>query len=238
VGKIGILVTFLALISAMRCYSANWDDAAAALPFGQAVASAPASLASIGKPAAPSIPDTDFKKWFSTDPSADPYAPTVWAEIAAVTATAGNQAGWTAVCGKISAAAGADRTASPALGALACSDAPAVTAIQQFAVDLLAEQAAIALWIDHAPDASIPGITSRQGQVRLDCATLVVVAATVPASPFAGACTRVADTAYLAGDAQTTFKAIGDAYALVAGEIARQSPAIVGEPVYFDSKPK
>ncbi len=237
-GRIGILTTLLALIAAARCYSANWDDAFAALPFAQTAASAPASLASIGKPAAPSVPDTDFKKWFSTDPAADPYDPAVWSAIASITATAGNQAGWTEVCKKVGTAVGADRTASSALGALACSDAPAVTAIQGFAVDVLAAQAAVALWIDHAPDASTAAIASRQAQVRLDCGTLVLASQAGTGAPFSDACKKAADTAYLAGDVKTTFTVLGDAYALVAGEIARQSPKVAQDPVYFDTKTK
>ena len=237
-GRLGILATLLALITATRCYSANWDSAVAALPFTQSAASAPASLASIGKSAAPSLPDSDFKKWFSTDPAADPYDPLVWADIASATATAGNQAGWAAVCAKVGAAAGSDRAANPALAALACSDAPAVTALQQFAVDVLAAQAAVALWIDHAPDASVPAIASRQAQVRLDCGTFILAAGASAGSPFSAACAKAADTAYLSGDGKTTFTALGDAYALVAGEIARQSPKVAQAPVYFDTKAK
>jgi hypothetical protein len=238
VGRIGILATLLALITAARCYSANWDAAVASLPFPQAATSAPASLASIGKSAAPSVPDTDFTKWFSTDPAVDPYDPAIWTAITAVAATAGNQAGWTAVCAKVGGAAGSDRTANPRLGALGCSDAPAVTALQQFAVDLLAAQASVALWIDHAPDASVPAITSRQAQVRMDCDTLVpgLGAAAVP--PLSTACTGALNTAYLSGDGNTTFTALGDAYALIAGEIARQSPKVAQSPVYFDTKSK
>lgn len=236
--RIGILATLLALITAARCYSANWDSAVAALTFTQVAASAPASLDSIGKSAAPSMPDADFTKWFSTDPAADPYDPRVWADIASVTATARNEAGWTAVCAKVGAAAGADRTLKPALGALGCSEAPAVTSLQQFAVDLLEVQAAVALWIDQAPDASVPGIASRQAKVRLDCTTLVQPLAASAGSPFTVACARAGDGAYLTGDAKTTFTALGDAYALVAAEIARQSPKVASTPAYFDTKPK
>lgn len=236
--RIGILATLLALITATRCYSANWDDAVAALPFPQVAASAPASLASIGKSATPSLPDTDFTKWFNSDPAADPHDPVIWTAIAAVTATAGNQAGWTAVCAKIGAAAGSDRTVNPRLGALGCSDAPAVTALQQFAVDLLAAQASVALWIDHAPDASVPAITSRQAQVRLDCDTLVAGLGAAAVPPFSTACTGALNPAYLSGDGDTTFTALGDAYALVAGEIARRSPKVAQSPVYFDTKSK
>jgi len=236
VARIGIIATLIGLITLMRVYGANWDNAFASLPFTQSAAAAPASVASIGKAAAPSLPDTDFKTWFSTDPSVDPYDAPTWTAIAAMTANAGDQPGWTQVCKKVDSAAGADRTANPLLGALACSDSPAVTALQQFAVDLLSAQAMVALWVDHAPGTSTAAIAAREAQIRTDCATIVPAAQGDASSPLSTACSRAADTAYLSGDAKTTFTALGDAYALVAAEIAKESPKVAQDPVYFDTK--
>jgi len=236
VGRLGIIAVVLALLGAGRCYTANWDDAAASLPFAQAGAPPPKSLESIGKPAAPTIPDIDFKKWFSTDPAADPYDATIWGQVAAVTAEASNQAGWTEVCKKVSSAAGGDRGASPLLGALACSSDPAVTRLQQFAVQLLSTRAALALWIRGAPGIGSGTVRAHQAEVRLTCAGDVVAREAGPSTPFGQACAKAMDNAYAAGDGKTSFTALGDAYTLVAAELAKRSPKVAQEPAYFDAK--
>ena len=234
VGKIGILALALVLLGTSRCY-ANTDWENAKIPFlsGGAGATTPESVGAIGKPAEPALPETDFARWFSTDAAADPLDPVVWKAIDAFFASASTFAGWADACKKAGTAAGADRTAKPKLGALACSDNANVTLIQQFALQLLGTQAEVALWVRGVPGHGTAGIAGRQGELRLMCAVDVVGREGGTVSPFAEACTKALDQSYRTGGGATTFTVLGEAYTLIASEIAKRDPTIDAEAVTF-----
>jgi hypothetical protein len=137
------------------------------------------------------------------------------------------------VCKKAGEAAGADRSAGPKLGALACSDDPTVTQFQQFAVHLLAAQASLALWMKGDVSASLSAIQGRQSELRVLCETSIVARQGAADTPWSQACTKAVDASYLSGDGPATFTALGDAYGLVAEEIAKLDATIDAQPGYF-----
>ncbi len=235
-GKSGIFLVALMMLGTVKCYGADL----ASLPFVASKAApppAPAYVAAIGTPAAISLPEIDFKKWFTGETTADapidPYSPAQWQEVDAFFAVARTQAGWTEACKKASAAAGADRAANAEVGVLACSADPAVTPIQQFAVQILGTRAEVALWIRGVPGHSIGGISGRQGALRLACAVDVITREGGADSAYAQACKLALATAYAAGDGKATFDALGEAYKLVATEVAKRDPKTASEPAYF-----
>ena len=239
VGKIGILAVALLLLGSARCYSrTDWENAKIPFLSGSPVVSAPASVGSIGKPAEVALPETDFAKWFSIDPKADPYDPTVWIAVDRFFASASTPAGWADACKKAGAAAGADRVAKPELGALGCSDQPNVTLIQRFGVQVLGTRAEVALWVRGVPGHGNAGIQGRQGELRLMCVVDVIAREGGPGSVFAQACAKALDQAYTVGDGNTTFVALADAYKLVAAEVARRDPTIDPEPAVFGADAK
>jgi hypothetical protein len=234
VGKIGILALALLLLGTSRCYAnTDWDNAKIPFLSGGGGTATPESVGAIGKPADAALPETDFAKWFSTDATADPYDPAVWKAVDAFFASASTSAGWADACKKAGAVAGAERTARPEIGALACSDNANVTLIQRFALQLLGVRAEVALWVRGVPGHGTAGIEGRQGELRLMCAVDVVGREGGTASPFAEACTKSLDQSYRAGGAASTFIALGQAYAVVAAEIARRDPTVDAEPVTF-----
>ncbi len=226
-----------ALLLSARCYNADLGGTLSGLPVVGAMVAPPPSIPSyvtaLGTSAAVQLPDTDPAKWFTADPAADPYDAAKWTAVSQFLANAGDQAGWTQVCKKVAAAAGADRGAKPDIGALACSADPSVTRLQQLAVQVLETQAAVALWIKGAPGGSLGAIQGRQGEIRLLCG--VDTAARQGAdSPFLQACAKALDASYAtANDSKTTFTALGEAYTLVAAEIAKRDPKVAQEPGYF-----
>ena len=240
-GKIGFVLVILALIGTARCYNADLAKSLAGVPIvGPLVeppATVPAYVNTIGTPAASALPETDFATWFPVDPAADPYNPATWKAIQSYMAHAHTQAGWAEVCKKIGEAAGGDRSAKPALGALSCSSDGTVTEFQQFAAQVLATRAAVALWVKGAPGGALGGIQGRQGEIRLLCAT-TVLARQGPTSPWTSACAKALDTSYLAGDGAATFAALGEAYTAAAAEIAKLDPTVDPEPGYFGDAPK
>lgn len=240
-GKVGLVAVVLALLATARCYSADLAGALAGVPIVGPMVSPPAStpgyVSNIGKPATATLPETDFSKWFTLD-APDPYDVTLWTSIESFLANTTTQAGWTEACKKVSAAAGSGRSANPPLGALACSGDGTVTQLQGFAAKLLAAQAMVALWLKGAPGASTGAIQARQGAIRLACAVDVVARQGGSGSAFAQACAKALGVAYLSGDGATTFTALGEAYRLVAGEIARLDPTIDPEPGYFGGETK
>ena len=241
VGKIGLVLVVLALVNTARCYNADLARSLAAAPIvGPMIdppAKTPAYVSVVGTPAASALPETDFATWFPAEPAKDAYDPVVWKAIQGYMAHAGTQAGWTEVCKKISGAAGSDRSASPALGALACSDDGTVTEFQQFAAEVLATRAALALWVKGAPGGAVGGIQGRQGKIRILCST-TVLARQGAASPWGAACTRALDNSYLSGDGAASFAALGEAYTAAATEIAKLDPTVDAEPGYFDDAKK
>ena len=241
-GKIGLLVVVLALFGSVRCYNADLAASLGGLPIvGPMVAppaSAPAYVNAIGTPVASALPEADFAKWFPAEPTADPYNPALWNGVEAYMTAAGTQAGWAEVCKKIAGAAGADRAASPLLGALACSDDGSVTQFQRFAVEVMAARGSVALWLTGAPGGTLAAIQGRQGELRVLCTSSLVSRQGTANSPWPGACAKALDIAYLTNDGATTFAALGEAYRIAATEIARLDPTIDQAPGYFGAPVK
>lgn len=240
-GKLGLFVVVFALVTTARCYHADYAASLSSVPIVGAIVSpppaVPAYVNTIGTAAAVAVPETDLTKWFPTDATVDPLDPTVWSSIDAFLASTGTQAGWAETCKKAGTAAGADRSANPKVAALACSSDASVTQFQQFAAKVLATQAAVALWLKGAPGGTLSAIQGRQGEVRVLCGTGLV--ARQPAtSPFVEACAKALDASYLANAGDATFAAIGDAYALIAGELAKLDPTVDAEPGYFGEAKK
>ncbi len=235
--RIALFAAVAGLFLLTRCYT---DGAPGVvdqfIPTGAAAAPAP-DLSTIGTAAAITLPETDLKTWFAAD-ATDPYAPATWSAIAAYMAASGTRAGWAEVCKKATEAAGGERSADPALGALACSDDPSVTLLQRFAVQLLAMRAEVALSIRAVPGHSIPGIAGRQGQLRLACGFETVAAQGGADSVYGQACSSALETAYLAGDPAATFTTLAAAYDAIAAEIATRSPKTAPEPAWFGTTPK
>jgi hypothetical protein len=240
-GKLGLFALVLALFTTARCYNADYAASLSNLPIVGLMVSPPAVVPAyvnaIGTPAAVTVPETDFKKWFPSDATVDPLDPAVWGGIDAFLATTGTQAGWAEACKKAGAAAGADRSANPKVASLACSSDASVTQFQQFAAKLLATQAAVALWLKGAPGGTLSAIQGRQGELRVLCNSSLV--SRQPAtSPFVAACTKALDASYLANGGAATFTALGDAYGLAADEIAKLDPTVDAEAGYFGEAKK
>ena len=230
-------VVALALLGSAKCYNADLAASLAGVPVVGAMVSpppaVPAYVNAIGTEAPSSLPSSDLKTWFPTDTTADPYDPTMWTAVRDFLANTGTQAGFSEACKKATDAAGGDRSASPALGALACSADPSVTALQAFPLAILAIRAEVALWVKGAPGSSIGAIQARQSELRLLCTTDTHLRLGGPTGPFGDACTKALDTSYLTGDAAATFTATGDAYTAVAAEIAKRDPKTAAAPTYF-----
>ena len=237
-GQVLYLIVVLSLLGTVRCYNADLAASLSTVPIVGPMISPPpppppAYVAAIGTPAPATLPETDFTKWFPAEATADQFDPVIWAAIRDFVSTTRTEAGWTAACKKVGAAAGADRAAAKNLGPLACSADPSVTNVQGFATGILAVQAEVALWVKGAPGSSIGAIQGRQGELRLLCSADSLRRQGTPDGPFAQACTRALETAYVAGDGKTTFTALSAAYTLVAAEIAKRDPKIAPEPAFF-----
>lgn len=236
-------VVVLALFATFRCYNADLVTSLSGVPVVGAMISpppvTPKYVSAMGTPAATKLPDTDLKKWFPTDATTDPLDPAMWSTIRDFLSNTGTQAGWIEACKVASTAAGADRTTTPSIGALACSADASVTALQPFATAILAERAEVALWIKGAPSGSLGAIQGRQGELRLLCSPETLGRLGGDSSPFGQACAKGLDVAYLRGDGAATFAAMGDAYTLVAVELAKRDPKTAAAPVFFgDAKAK
>jgi len=236
VGKYLTLLLGFVLLSTARCYGADLEASLGGLPIVgpmvAPVASQPAYITAIGTPAAAAPPETDLATFFPAE-AADPYDVARWSAVRAFLATAHTQAGWTEVCKKAAAAAGADRAASPPLGALACSNDGSVTAMQQFAVKVFEAQASLALYIKGAPGAGQSAVQGLQGEIRVICTTGILGRQGGASSPWGLACAAALDTAYLSGDAPATFKKLGEAYTSAATLLAAADATIDDAPGYF-----
>lgn len=242
-GKVLYLIVLFSLLGTARCYNADLAASLSTVPvvgpmISPPPAPPPAYVAAIGTPAATTLPEIDFKKWFPTDPAADPLDPVMWAAIRDFVSTARTEAGWTEACKKVTAAAGADRAAAANLGPLACSADPSVTNVQGFATAILAIQAEVALWVKGAPGSSIGAIQGKQGELRLLCSADSLRRQGTPDGPFAQACAKALETAYMAGDGKATFTAVSEGYTLVAAEIATRDPKIAPDPAFFGAAAK
>lgn len=236
-GKIGLIALVLMLFATARCYDADVEAAVERVPVVGAMLfpspTVPPYLEAIGTPAAPQLGDADMADWFNAD-AEDPYDVARWSAIKTFAATMGTSDGFAAACKKASAAAGADRTANPELGALACSDNGTVTHLQRFAAQVLAMQAEVALWYRGAPGASEAAIDALQSQIRLACG-YDIVGRQPAGSVFETACTVVTNGGY--GDGPGAFAALGDTYRAIADELAAMDPTIEDEPAYFEATP-
>lgn len=245
--RLAILAVAFMMLGSARCYGADLAASMAGIPIVGAMIEppvpVPAYVADIGKPAPTALPESDPKTWLAASPATDGSAPDEygverWRDTAVVAEVGGTQAGWTEVCKKVSASAGAERTTDPNLGALACSANPTVTAIQRTALAMLGMRAHVALYVRGAPGAGLAAIEARQGELRVACAIDVIARQGDAGTPFRDACTKALATAYREGDAPATFDALGEAFAAVAAEIARIDPKTAADPAYFDSEKK
>lgn len=226
----------LSFVGTARCYNADFASALGGLPIvGPMVvppSPVPEYLKAIGTPAAATLPEAKYDTWFPAEAAEDPYSVDTWQQVQKFVAIAGSKAGWAEGCKAVGAVAGSDRTANARLGALACSSDATVTQMQQFAIHLLGTQASVALWIKGEPNGSTGAIQARQAELRILCTTSVI-ARQGPEATWAEACTKSTDANYLTGNGPATFAAIGEAYSLVADELARLDPEIDQEPGYF-----
>ncbi len=226
VGKFLILGVALLFMGVLRLSVADWENAE--IPFlspANAENSALKSAQSLGTPAAVALPASDPATWFP--PAGD--APVPWADIQQFTAAASTPGGWAEACKAVSAVAGAERAATPALGALACSTDPTVTELQQFAIDVLATQAEVALWLQGIPGHDAGVVAARLAEVRHACENGLPARLAGAESPYPAACAASLTTAGLAASAEELEVALGDAYALVAADLAVRDPEIDAE---------
>ncbi len=181
----------------------------------------------------------DVALWFVQDPDADPFGEPLWATVEEHLADAKSTAGWMKLCALASTATGADRTAKPLPGALACSDDASVTELQQLAVAILRTQASTALWLRGAPGYSTATIAARQGEVQLRCATGSPTRGDESRTvTFASICARALDASWKPsdekpGDGPATFAAVKAAYADLATLIAERDATTEAEPMFF-----
>jgi hypothetical protein len=235
-GKIPILVVALLLLGVFRLNSVDFEGLADALPIGGAPGAAAATNANVGDETAPAeeAAPPDVGLWFAEDAEADPYAEPLWAVVEELLTDAESTAGWTALCALATTATGADRTASPLPGALACSEDASVTELQQLAVAILRTQASTALWLRGAPGYSAATISARQGEVRLRCATGSPNRGDESATvTFAAICSQALDSSWKSGDGPATFTAVKAAYAGLATVIAERDATADAVPTFF-----
>lgn len=225
----------LSLLGTARCANADFAAALGGLPIvGPMVVprpTTPAYIEAIGTSAPAALPDVEFAAWFAEDPAPNAAASETWQQMDLLAVAGATASGWVGVCKKAGTAAGADRSAAPLPGALACSSDATVTQMQRFALELLGLRAAVGLWM--RGDRPIAAIQARQGQVRITCSTQVIARQGPGENPWTKACELALDASYLSGDGPATLDAVIAAYAGVAGEIARLDPEVDAEPGYF-----
>jgi hypothetical protein len=229
-GKFLYIGLALALLGLTRLYAADWSGATIPLLSAAPGYAVPESVKAVGTPAAVVLPESDPATWFEEveDSTADTER---WVGIAMTLAEAGTPAGWAAICKAAGSVAGDDRGASPELGALACSSDATVTELQLFAVQLLAAQAETTLWLRGIAGHDDGAVAARMGEVRTACAAGLPSRLPGEGSAYAEACAgplAAVATAPLAGEA--LFEALGEAYGLVADDLAERDPAIDPEP--------
>lgn len=236
VGKYVIFLVALLLAGTASCYDRDVEATLGGLPVVGAIVvpkpAPPAYIATIGTPAANTLPETDVAAWFADEPEADAYDVARWREVTAFVAVMGTPGGFTEACHAVNGAAGSDRAANAKLGALACSSDGSVTQLQQFAAGLLALQGEVALWYRGAPGSSIAAVHARQAAVRLSCDVGLAGRQGLD-SAFAGACAAVDPPVSTSSDLPAVFAAIAAAYDAVAAAIAELDPEIDPDPGFF-----
>lgn len=227
-GRIVVTGVAVLLFGVAQLWMADFDDVR--IPFllpADAAPAVPASIRTLGTPAAGTPGEVD-PSWFAPAEGADPLDPDRWAALAAFAAEAKGP-GWPAACAKTSSVAGADRTANPGLGALACSGDASLAGTQRFALQILAAQAEVALWMRAVPGHSSSGVSARLGEIRFLCTAEHVAREGGPGSVYGRACTTALANPSLAAGGQALFAALDTAYREVAAEIARRDPSIEPE---------
>ena len=226
--KIPLVALGLLLLGVLRLQSAGFGWAEGLLAESTAVAPAPAYADSIGTPAPVALSEAiDFTGWFPAE--AAPRESAVWRAIDAAAVEAGTPAGWAALCKQASAAVGGDRTADLQLGALACSADVAVTGLQGLALQVLATQAAVALWMTGEPgfvaSPSTDARASSASPARLACSLR-----TTSIRPSARPALQPSISLGRAVVATQPWPHLGRAYGAIASEIALRDPETDLEP--------
>ena len=237
VGKFLILGVVLVFVGVLRLSTADFENVS--IPFmSPAVAANPAliSAEALGTPAAVSLPESDPATWFSGSTAADGSADVPWDDIQEFLAAASTPGGWAEACKSLATAAGTDRSANPPLGALACSDDPTVTELQRFAVELLAAQSEVALFLRGANGHDAGAVAGRLAEVRHSCANGLPSRQAGAESAYLVACEMSLEPLNLPGDAEALQIALGEAYGLVALDLAVRDPEIDAEPPAIASK--
>jgi hypothetical protein len=153
-----------------------------------------------------------------------------WNAIAQAMAAGGTPAGWAELCKKAGSSAGPDRTAKPEPGALACSSDAAVTELQRFAVQLLAAQAEAKLWQRGATGHDDGSLAARLSEVRNSCVNGLPARQGGAESAYGKACALALDGLTTPLDAADLFDSLGQAYSLVAADLAERDATIDAEP--------
>jgi hypothetical protein len=233
-GKFVVLGVAFALFGLLRLSTADLEHAQ--IPFlsaAQASSGLAASAQVMGTPAAVALPAADPASWFAAavaEASSDPTDPAKWAAVRQFAAAASTVGGWAEACKKAGASAGTDRKAKPELGALACSEDPTVTTLQRFALQLLAAEADVALWLHGVSGSDDGGVAGRLAEIRHSCENELPSRLAGPESPYTAACAAVLAKTTLPGDANGLFTALGEGFALVAGDLAARDATIDPEP--------
>lgn len=230
-GRLGIALVAMALLGVVYLYGVELGSVRIPGLPASAAPETPAYVERIGTPAPVALPEADPAAWFVDDPEADPYDPVRWREVDGALAEATTPAGWAALCAAVTEATGADRTADPLLGALACSGDPALTALQEAATRALSVQAAVALWMRGVPGYGPGAIEARQSALRHLCDVGPIARDGLVS---AEACALALDASWRQGDGPATFDAAREAYRIFAEAIAARDPDTAGEPATYD----
>lgn len=227
-GRILIFAVALLFAGVLRLSTADFDNVE--IPFlgpGEAANPAFASAGAIGTPAAVALPGSDMSAWFveAADGSETP-----WADIQEFAAAAGTPGGWAEACKAAGAVAGSDRAANPLLGALSCSDDVTVMGLQRFAIEILAAQAEVSLWTLGTAGHDSGAIAARLAVIRHSCANGLAARQAGAESAYAAACAMSLAATTLPGDAHALATALGEAYALVAADLAERDPTVDAGP--------
>ncbi len=230
-GKYLIFGVAMLFAGVLRLWSVDFTNAT--IPFLSPAAASPGipeSAAAIGTPAAITLPESDLATWFTPADGVAPDDPKTWAAVVAFANVASTPAGWAEACKKATAVAGAERATSPELGALACSSDATVTALQKFALQLLAARAEVTLWLRGIEGHDNGMVAARLGEVRHSCENGLPSRLASAESPYLAACTGALATVSLPADADALQAALVDAYLLVANDLAARDPSIDPEP--------
>ena len=242
-GKFVLLGVAFALFGVLRLSTVDLEHTQ--IPFlsaAQAATGPAASTLAIGTPAAVTLPEADPATWFAAPTegaSTDPTDPVKWTAVRQFATAAGTPGGWAEACKKAGTTAGTDRNAKPELGALGCSSDATVTSLQRFAIQLLAGQAEVALWLHGVPGSDAGAVAGRLAEIRHACENELPSRQSGPESAYTVACAKGLAETTLPASGNALFTALGEAYALVANDLAARDVTIDAEPAVgaVSSKP-